>query len=170
VICELANLNFHQSKAIFCSEYQKSIKIEAMKNTLNEFKEFLLKTNAMALAIGVIIGAATGKVVSSVVDDVIMPPIATVLPPGDWREAQIVLSKATDANGKVTVNAVKYGHLVGALVDFTMISAAVFLISKFAFKPESESSPVEPTKQCLECLETINEKAKRCKFCTAVVI
>lgn len=140
-----------------------------MLSQIQEFKEFLLKTNAIALAVGVIIGGATGKVVSSVVDDVIMPPIATVLPPGDWREAQIVLSKATDANGKVTVNAIKYGHLAGAFVDFTMISLAVFVITKIALQEKAEASNAEPTKQCSQCLETINEKAKRCKFCASVV-
>lgn len=134
-----------------------------------EFKGFLLKSNAIALAVGVIIGGATGKVVTSVVDDVIMPPIATVLPPGDWREAQIVLSKATDATGKVTVNAIKYGHLAGAMVDFTMISLAVFLITKLALQEKVEAPVPEPTKQCSECLESINEKAKRCKYCTATL-
>ncbi|MBX9721313.1 MAG: large conductance mechanosensitive channel protein MscL [Candidatus Obscuribacterales bacterium] len=139
-----------------------------MVSQLREFKDFLLKTNAIALAVGVIIGGATGKVVTAVVDDVIMPPIATVLPPGDWREAQVVLSKATDATGKVTVNAIKYGHLAGAFVDFTLISLAVFLITKLALQEKVEAPVTEPTKLCTECLESINEKAKRCKFCTAM--
>lgn len=139
-----------------------------MVSQIQEFKDFLLKTNAIALAVGVIIGGATGKVVTSFVDDVIMPPIATVLPPGDWREAQIVLSKATDPNGKVTVNAIKYGHLAGAFVDFTMISLAVFFITKLALSEKAEAPALEPTKQCLECLETVNANAKRCKFCTSV--
>jgi len=76
---------------------------------LNEFKAFLTKSNALALAVGVIIGAAAGKIVSALTADLLMPLIALILPKGDWREAQIVLSTATDAAGKTTVNAIKYG-------------------------------------------------------------
>jgi large conductance mechanosensitive channel len=120
-----------------------------------EFRDFLLKTNALALAIGVIIGAATGKVVSAVVDDLLMPPISMVMPAGDWRDAQIVLSKATDANGKVTVSALKYGHFAGSIIDFTIISL--------------KAPPAPATKTCSECLETIPEAAKRCRACCAVL-
>ena len=67
-----------------------------------DFKEFLLKQNALALAIGVIIGAAIGKVVAAIADDVINPVVGLLLPAGDWRNAKIVLSRATDAAGKVT--------------------------------------------------------------------
>jgi large conductance mechanosensitive channel len=82
---------------------------------LQEFKDFLTRTNAIALAIGVIIGAATGKVVTGVVDDVLMPVIALILPSGDWRQAKIVLKTVTDATGKVSESAITYGHLIGAI-------------------------------------------------------
>jgi len=101
---------------------------------LQEFKNFLTRSNALALAIGVIIGAATGKVVSAVVDDLLMPLIAVILPAGDWRDAQIVLSHSTDAAGRITVNAIKYGHFLGALIDFVCISFVVFLITKMFLK------------------------------------
>jgi large conductance mechanosensitive channel len=130
---------------------------------LSDFKNFLLKTNALALAVGVIIGAATGKVVSAVVDDVIMPPIALVMPPGDWRQAQIELSRAKDADGKVTVNAIKYGHFLGATIDFVIISFVVFVITNNLLPKEK---PAE-TKNCAECLESIPSAATRCKYCTA---
>lgn len=132
---------------------------------IKEFKDFLLKTNALALAVGVIIGGATGKVVSSLVDNIMMPAIAVVMPPGDWREAQIELSRGKDANGKVTVNAVQYGHFVGAMVDFVIISGVVFIITKTLLPKDK---PAE-TKTCSECLEGIAPAARRCKFCTAVV-
>lgn len=132
---------------------------------INEFKDFLLKTNALALAVGVIIGGATGKVVSSLVDNVMMPSIAVVMPPGDWREAQIELSRGKDANGKVTVNAIQYGHFVGAIVDFVIISGVVFFITKTLLPHDK---PPE-TKACGECLETVPRAATRCKFCTAVI-
>jgi len=76
---------------------------------LSEFRSFLTKSNALALAIGVIVGAAMGKVVTALTNDILMPLIGLVLPKGDWREAQIVLSTATDATGKATINAIKYG-------------------------------------------------------------
>lgn len=134
---------------------------------LSEFTKFLTKTNALALAIGVIIGAATGKVVSATVEDILMPPISMVMPPGDWREAQVVLTKSTDANGKVTVNAIKYGHFAGAIVDFVIISFVVFLITK-ALLPKEPPAPA--TKTCPECLETVPADARKCKACTSVLV
>lgn len=133
----------------------------------NEFKTFLTKSNALALAVGVIIGGATGKVVSSMVDDILMPPIGMALPKGDWREAQVVLTTGVDANGKNTANAIKYGHFVGSLVDFTAISFVVFMITK-ALLPKD--APPAATKICSECLETIPVLAKRCKFCTSPAV
>jgi large conductance mechanosensitive channel len=133
---------------------------------ISKFRSMMTKSNAFALAIGVIIGGATGKVVSSLVDDVLMPPIGLVLPKGDWREAQVVLSSGTDANGKVTVNAIKYGHFVGALVDFTAISIVVYFLGR-AVLPKEPDPP--STKTCSECLETIPSAAKRCKACASVV-
>ena len=129
---------------------------------LQEFKAFLTKSNALALAVGVIIGAATGKVVSALVDDVIMPLISLVLPAGDWREAKIILRTATDAKGKVTETAISYGHLFGTLVDFMLIAFVVFLITKALFKPPPAP---EPTKKCPECLESIPLEARKCKAC-----
>src|SRR5260370_32283791 len=84
------------------------------------FREFLLKQNAIALAIGVIIGAAVSKVISGIVDDLLMPVIGVVMPGGDWRNAQFVLSGA---------NAIKYGDLLGRVVDFVIIAAVVYLLS-----------------------------------------
>lgn len=132
---------------------------------LSDFKSFLFKTNALALAIGVIIGAATSKVVTAVVDDLIMPPIALVMPPGDWREAQIELSKAQGADGKTTVNAIKYGHFIGAIVDFVIIAFVVYMITNTILPKEK---PAE-TKTCGECTETVPAAAKKCKFCASSV-
>jgi len=133
---------------------------------LQEFKSFLTKSNALALAIGVIIGAATGKVVSGVVDDLLMPVIGLILPSGDWREAKLVLRTVTDAQGKMTVSAISYGHLFGTIVDFIFIALVVFLIMKALIKP---SPPGPPTKGCPECLETIPAEARKCKACGSSV-
>lgn len=128
---------------------------------LQEFKAFLTKSNALALAVGVIIGAATGKVVSAVVDDLLMPLIGMALPAGDWREAKIVLKTVTDAQGKVTVNAIQYGHFIGTVIDFVFIAFVVFLITKALLKP----APAPPSKDCPYCLESVPEAATKCRAC-----
>jgi large conductance mechanosensitive channel len=133
---------------------------------LQDFKAFLTKSNALALAVGVIIGAATGKVVSGVVDDLLMPVIGLVLPSGDWREAKYVLRTVTDAKGKVTDSAIAYGHLIGTIIDFAFIALVVFLITKALIKP---APPGPPTKNCTECLEAIPAEARKCKACGSSV-
>lgn len=131
---------------------------------VKEFKEFLLKQNALALAIGVIIGAAIGKVVSSIVDDAINPIVGLLLPGGDWRNAKVVLSHGMDAAGKPTEAAITYGHLIGAVVDFVIIAFVVYMIGK-AFMPKP-GDPKPATKECPQCKEIIPLDATRCKACT----
>jgi large conductance mechanosensitive channel len=131
----------------------------------NEFKGFLLKTNALALAIGVIIGAATGKVVSAIVADLLMPVISLMIPSGSWREAEVVLSRATGADGKAIVNAIRYGDVLGNVVDFVIIAFIVFLITKALVGEKAAPSP--RTKTCPECKEVVALEARRCKWCTA---
>lgn len=132
---------------------------------LAEFKKFLLQTNAMALAVGVIIGGAVGKVVSSLVSDVLMPLIGLALPGGDWREAKIVLSQKIDGSPG---GALTYGGFIGSIVDFVIIAFAVFMITKAILKP-APAAPGPPMKKCPECTEEIPLAARRCKFCTAPV-
>jgi large conductance mechanosensitive channel len=128
-----------------------------MNKLAGEFKEFLLKQNALALAVGVIIGAAMGRVVSGVVEDVIMPVVGLILPGGDWRNAQVVLSGN---------NAIKYGDLAGRIIDFAIVSAVVFAILKLVLE---KPPPPETTKTCPQCLEPIPLLAKRCRACTSPV-
>ena len=130
---------------------------------IKEFKEFLLKTNAFALAIGIIIGGAIGKVVSSIVADLLMPVVGLVLPGGAWREFQIPL--VTDATGKVT-SAVNVGSFMGVVVDFVIIGFVVFLITSRLMKP-APAPPGPPTKTCGECLEVIPAAARRCRACAS---
>ena len=126
---------------------------------LAEFRGFLTKTNALALAIGVIIGAAVGKVVSSLVDDILMPIIGLILPGGDWRAARIPLGK--DA-------AIQYGQFFGNVVDFIVIAFVVFLILRSLLKPVPEPAAAE-MKTCPECMEMIPAEARRCRACSAAV-
>ncbi len=132
---------------------------------MKEFREFLLKQNALALAIGVIIGAAIGKIVSSLVADILMPVISLAMPGGTWRESQIVLSKTVDAAGKEVVNAIKIGSFFGSVIDFVIIGFVLFWLGKLLIKP----APAPATKACPECLEAIPVAATRCRACTAKV-
>jgi large conductance mechanosensitive channel len=131
---------------------------------LNEFKEFLLKTNALALAVGVIIGGAVGKVVSSIVSDLLMPVIGLLIPGGAWRDLRIVLSQHEGA----PANAITYGQFIGNVVDFVIIAFCVFMLTKLLLKP-SPAAPGPPTKTCPECLETIPLAARKCRACASAV-
>ncbi|MGC3996800.1 MAG: large conductance mechanosensitive channel protein MscL [Anaeromyxobacter sp.] len=129
-----------------------------MRSFGHEFREFLLKQNVVALAAGVIIGGAVGKVVSGVVDDVIMPIVGMLLPGGtEWRESVLEL-----AGGQ----SIKYGDLLGRIVDFVIIASVVFLVLKAFVRPPP---PGAPTKVCPACLETIPQAARRCRACTSDV-
>jgi large conductance mechanosensitive channel len=132
---------------------------------LAEFRKFLFATNALALAVGVIIGAAVGKVVSSLVADVLMPVISLGIPGGTWREAKIVL--ATHPDGTVK-NAIAAGQFVGSLLDFVIVAAVVFMITKALLKP-TPAVPEELTKTCPDCQQTVPLKARRCMYCTSAV-
>ncbi len=131
---------------------------------IREFKEFLLKQNALALAIGVIIGAAISKIVTSIAEDVINPIFGLLLPSGSWRDAKIVLARGIDAAGKPTESAITYGHLLGAAVDFVIIALVVFMIARAFIPKRGEAKP--ETKECPQCKEVIPIAAIRCKACT----
>ena len=120
-----------------------------------EFKAFLTKTNALALAVGFIIGAASGKVVTAVVQDLLMPVLGLVLPAGDWRTAKFALGS--------TGKAIQYGDFLGNAVDFVIISWVAFLITRALLKP----APVAPTQTCPFCKEANAVDASRCKACTS---
>ena len=132
---------------------------------LNEFKQFLLKTNALALAVGVIIGAAVGKVVSSLVSDLLMPVIGLLIPGGAWREMSFVLTRKADGS---PANAITYGAFLGNVVDFVIVAFVVFTITKALLKP-APASPGPPMKECPECKESIPAAARKCRMCASAV-
>ena len=132
---------------------------------LKEFRDFLLQTNALALAVGVIIGGAVGKVVSSLVADLLMPLISTMIPGGAWRDAKFVLSLKDDGT---VANAITYGTFFGALVDFVIIAFVVFTVTKMILKP-APAAPVAPTKVCAECRESVPVEARKCRACGSAV-
>jgi large conductance mechanosensitive channel len=132
---------------------------------LAEFIQFLRKTNALALAVGVIIGAAVGKVVTSIVTDLLMPVIGLAVGGGDWRNWQIVLKRAAD--GKV-LSAIGVGAFLGSVVDFVIIAFFVFMITRALLK-EAPAPPGPAMKTCGACGESILAKATRCRYCTSPV-
>ena len=131
---------------------------------MSGFREFLLKTNAMALAIGVIIGVALGNVVNSLVNDLIMPPIGLVLGGIDFSQLKIVLKAATGGDPKTEV-AFRYGTFINVVITFVVIALVVYLISK-AFIKEEVAGPV---KTCPACKESNAVDATRCRACTSTI-
>jgi large conductance mechanosensitive channel len=132
---------------------------------IQEFRSFLTKTNALALAVGVIIGGAVGKVVSSLVADILMPVIGLALPGGAWREAKIVLKANPDGTA---ASAITIGAFMGSVVDFIIVAFVVFLITKSLLKPEP-TPPGPALKTCPECREAIPSEARKCRACGSAV-
>lgn len=140
-----------------------------------EFKEFAMRGNVIDLAVGVIIGAAFGKIVSSLVQDVIMPPIGLVLKGVDFSNLFITLkgphldhlAEAQKA-GAVTVN---YGVFLNNVIDFLIVAFCVFLlvqqVNRWTKKPQPAAPPT--TKECPQCAMMIPIKAKRCPDCTSQI-
>jgi large conductance mechanosensitive channel len=137
---------------------------------LSEFKTFILRGNVVDLAVGVIIGASFGAIVTSLVNDVLMPPIGRLLGGVDFKDFFISLSgvsyptlAAAKAAGAPTLN---YGMFLNAVINFLIIAFAVFLliqqVNRLFPKP-----PPAPTKECAWCAATIPAKAKRCPHCTS---
>ena len=131
---------------------------------LAEFKGFLLKTNALALAIGVIIGGALGTVVSSLVNDIIMPPIGMALGGVDFSQLKIILKNAVGGNPATEV-AIRYGTFLNAIIAFVVIAFVVWQISRMLIK---EPPPAE-IKTCLFCKEANAPDATRCRACASAI-
>jgi large conductance mechanosensitive channel len=131
---------------------------------LGEFKGFLLKTNALALAIGVIIGGALGTVVNSLVNDIIMPPIGFALGGVDFSSLKIVLKTAAGGDPATEV-AIRWGAFVNAVIAFIIIAFVVWQISKMFMKPEPEVQ----VKTCPFCKEANAVDATKCKACASAI-
>lgn len=141
---------------------------------LKEFKEFAVRGNVLDLAIGVIIGAAFGKIVTSLVEDVIMPPIGLLLGPIDFSNRFINLSgkhydslAQAKAAGAPTIN---YGLFLNAVLSFVIVAFVIFLIVRAVnrMRRGEEATAAAPVvKECPYCLSSIPVKATRCPHCTS---
>jgi large conductance mechanosensitive channel len=136
---------------------------------LASFKAFLLRSNALALAIGVIIGAALGGVVNSLVNDIIMPPVGLFLGRVDFRNLKIVLQpgvgtdpNAPDYAGEV---AIRYGAFLNLVIVFIIVALVVYMIT-LTFLPEA---PPPPSKTCPFCKEANAVDATKCRACTSQI-
>jgi len=142
---------------------------------LKEFKAFAMRGNVVDLAVGIVIGAAFGKIVSSFVADVLMPPIGVLLGKADFSSLFIDLSgnhyptlAAAKAAGAATLN---YGLFLQAVVDFLIVAFAVFLIVKQVNRFQAPKTVVEAPKmkECPQCLSSIPALAIRCSHCTSAL-
>ena len=125
---------------------------------LSEFKQFAVKGSVIDLAVGIIIGAAFGKIVTSLVNDIIMPPIGLIIGGMDFKNLKYVLSEPVTEGGKVVAEgaAVNYGSFIQSLVDFLIIALAIFALVKGinAMKRKEEAAPATPTRTKEELLLT----------------
>jgi large conductance mechanosensitive channel len=139
---------------------------------LKEFKEFAMRGNMLDMAIGIVIGAAFGKIIASLVDDIIMPPIGLALGNVDFANLFINLSgqayssvAAAKAAGAATIN---YGIFFNTILNFLIIAFVIFLlIRQVNAMQKPKEAPVPTTKECPFCLSVIAIKATRCAHCIA---
>ncbi len=121
----------------------------------HDFKSFLLKQNALALAIAVVIGAAMNQVVTSLVDNLIMPLVALITPNSSWQEWSVTVGSSVFG----------IGQIFGALLNFVIVGFVVWRLSKLL--PAPPAGPA--TQECPSCFSTIDPRATRCPHCTSTV-
>ena len=145
---------------------------------LKEFKEFAMRGNVMDMAVGIIIGAAFGTIIGTLVSEVLMPPVGLLLGNVDFSNLFLVLKEgkipgpyatvaAAKGAGAVTLN---YGLFVNTIVNFIIVAFAIFFVVRGmnSLKKKEEAPAAEPTtKECPHCLSTIPIKATRCGHCTS---
>lgn len=137
----------------------------------NEFKAFAVRGNAVDMAVGIIIGAAFGKIIDSLVKDVVMPPIGRLLGDVDFKQLYFNLGDRTfetlEAAEKAGAPLIKYGAFINTLVDFTIIAFVIFIMVRMINKLKAQPQPDPTTKECPHCLSMIPIKASRCAHCTS---
>ena len=139
---------------------------------LKEFKDFVMRGNVLDLAVAVVIGGAFGKIVTSFVNDVLMPPVGLLLGGANFSNLFLALDggqyeslEAAQAAGAATLN---YGLFLNTIVDFLIVAFVIFLIVKSANSLKKPAPAAEPaTKECPRCFSAVHVKATRCPNCTS---
>ncbi len=134
---------------------------------LKEFKEFAIRGNVADMAVGIIIGGAFGQIVSSLVKDVVMPPIGLVLGNVDFSNLAITLREKTASAEPVSI---KYGVFINTVVDFIIVAFVMFIVVRQMnrLRKAGETAPPSPTtRECPKCCSTIPIRATRCPYCTS---
>lgn len=158
--------------------------LEILKRNLDEFKTFAMRGNVIDMAVGIIIGAAFGKIVDSMVKDIIMPPMGWLMGKVDFTNMYLTLPnfdgeiisypslESAKAAGAVTIN---YGLFINTLISFILVSFCVFLLIKLinrlrnVAKTECEKEEEITTKECPFCFSTIDIRAIKCPNCTSEI-
>ena len=143
-----------------------------MKRILKEFREFAMRGNVLDMAIGIIIGTAFGKIITSLVNDILMPPIGVLLGKVDFTNLFVNLSpqryqRLADAKvaGAATIN---YGLFLNTVIDFIIVAFVIFLLIRQINRLKKKEEPAAPAaRECPYCLSVIPVKAVRCGFCTS---
>jgi len=147
---------------------------------LKEFKEFALRGNVLDLAVAVIIGGAFGKIVSSMVNDIIMPPIGRLLGKMDFSQLVIPLAKpegmeftkiTLKAAAEANIPVIKIGMFINNIIDFTIVAFVIFLVIRLVNKLKKPApAPAAPaTRECPFCFTMISLRATRCPSCTSEI-
>jgi large conductance mechanosensitive channel len=128
---------------------------------LKEFKEFIMRGNVLDMAVGLIMGAAFGAIVTSLVNDIVMPPVGMLLGNIDFSHLVITLQ----ADPSVTIN---YGTFINTVITFSIVAVVMFLLIRAANRLKRETPPADPmTKSCPHCISDIPIQATRCPHCTS---
>jgi large conductance mechanosensitive channel len=142
---------------------------------LKEFREFAARGNVIDLAVGVIIGAAFGKIVTSAVNDLLMPPIGMAIGRVDFADLFVTLDGSSwpslEAAKAAAAPAIAYGQFLNTIIEFIVVAFAVFVMVKQInrLKTPEPTAPSEEARDCPFCVSRISKKATRCPHCTSAV-
>jgi len=132
---------------------------------LKEFRDFAMKGNVIDMAVGIVIGVAFGKIVSSLVADVIMPSIGLLMGNVDFSSLAYTLKATTDSSPAVTI---KYGLFINTIIDFVIVAFVIFLLIRLLNRlKKPASAPATTSRDCPYCLMSVPLKAARCGHCTS---
>jgi large conductance mechanosensitive channel len=163
------------SGAHYATASSQAVATQGGRVMLKEFKAFAMRGNVLDMAVGVIIGAAFGKIVASLVDDILMPPIGRLMGGMDFSNLFVSLNSqgypslaAAKAAGAATIN---YGLFLNSIINFLIVAFAIFILLKQVNRLQKPApAPAAPaTKDCPRCLSTIPAKATRCPHCTSEI-